>query len=47
MSVDFVGKVPGASSHRLSGSDILGFGVVMAIVWQRFASYIYVDIKGA
>lgn len=46
MAVDSGGKVPGATSHRMSGSEVLGFGVVMATSWQRFASYVYVDVRG-
>lgn len=47
MAVDLGGKVTGESSYRLLGSQVLGLGAVMATVWQRFASYIYVEIKGA
>ena len=46
MAFDLGVKVTGASSYRLSGSQVLGFGVVMATSWQRFASYVYVDVRG-
>ena len=47
MAVDLGGKVTGESSYRLSGSQVLGFGVVMATMWQSSAPYICVDVKGA